>query len=109
MKALPPIPEGFTSVVASREFVVVRGAVSTRMLVEIGAPVQDVETVDGFDWRCPVRYSEDSRVRERQVCGVDAYQALELALKLVGIEVSALAKAEGTVVLLFGERFDGSV
>ena len=100
MNELPPIPQEFTPVIASRGYEVVKGEHAMELLVEIGTPVQDVETVAGFDWRCPVRYTEGTEVRERQVCGVDGLQALQLALKLVELEVQALAGRADTRVML---------
>ncbi|WP_162988018.1 DUF6968 family protein [Stutzerimonas urumqiensis] len=105
MSDLPLIPSRFTSVVASRELQLVQGDTTTPLLFEVGSPVRDVPTVAGFDWRCPVRVTEGASRRERQVCGVDSFQALELALRWVASEADAIREG-GTHVLFFGERID---
>lgn len=93
MAELPPIPTTFTSVVASREFIVVRNGISSTILFEIGSPIQDVETVTGKDWRCPVRISDGKTVDLRNVCGVDSYQAMFNALHIVKFEIAEIGKS----------------
>ena len=106
MKELPPIPTAFTSAVASREFVVLIDEVSTSVLFEVGIPTQDVATVEGFDWRCPIRIMEGDLLRERQAFGVDSFQALQLGLRIVEDEATLMSSAEDSTVLLFGAVFE---
>lgn len=107
MSALAPIPKEFTRAVAARELTVLRpGRGATRLHLEIGQPVQDVETVGGMDWRCPVRWREGDAVRVRNACGVDAMQALQLALQSMADELAALADEPGVRLLFLGEPYD---
>ncbi|WP_417903577.1 DUF6968 family protein [Caldimonas brevitalea] len=107
MTQLAPIPSDFTSAVATREFELVRDAVASKLLVEIGTPVQDVESLGGTDWRCPVRFSGGETTRVQSACGVDSFQALHLAFRLVQVELDRLTKDEqATQVLFLGAAYD---
>lgn len=105
MHDLGPIPTDFTSLAARREFTVVRSGIAGKLIVEIGIPIQDVETVSGYDWRCPVRIIDGDTIRERRACGVDSFQALRLAMQLVQAEVAQLAAEDGCQVELFGAPY----
>lgn len=110
MNQLASIPNGFTSVIATRVFDLIKDGVSSKLVVEIGIPVQDVETVSGLDWRCPVRFVKGTPIQEeRRACGVDAVQALQLALQLVHNEVERLSEDKSYQILLFGQPYDGSI
>lgn len=99
------IPNGFTSVIATREFDFIQNGISSKLVVEIGTPIQDVETVAGLDWRCPVRFTKDTSVQERRACGVDSVQALQLALQLVHDEVRRMTEDKNCQILLFDEPY----
>ncbi|MBD6620825.1 hypothetical protein FNW02_35010 [Komarekiella sp. 'clone 1'] len=101
MSKLAPIPTDFTSIVASREFEIIQSGVLNKLIVQVGMPIQDVETVDGYDWRCPVRIIDGDTIRERRACGVDSFQALHLAMQLIQDEVNQIAAEEGSHVNLF--------
>ena len=103
---LPPIPTSFTTVVAMREFEAVVGDEPTTVLFEVGAPTQDVETVTGFDWRSPVRITAGDTVRQRQACGVDSFQALQLALTIVDNEAKAMSEGPHGGLRLFDAPYD---
>ncbi|QIB65713.1 DUF6968 family protein [Kineobactrum salinum] len=98
MTELPPIPTEFTSVIASRECEVARNGVCSKVLFEIGMPIQDVPTVAGLDWRCPIRTSEDIQIVERYACGVDSFQAIHNALRIVQSEIDAIAKCHSVTL-----------
>ena len=80
---MKPIPATFTSMIATREFDLVQEEVHSKLTVEIGLPIQDVETVAGMDWRCPVRFVSGTSVRIRSACFFDSVQALQLAFRLI--------------------------
>lgn len=101
MNQLAPIPNTFTSVIATREFELTQNGVPSKLVVEVGLPVQDVETVAGMDWRCPIRFVQDTSVQERRACGVDAVQALQLALQLVHEEIVRMSEDKNCQILLF--------
>ncbi|MGJ4803600.1 DUF6968 family protein [Luteimonas sp. SDU82] len=95
MSTLPRIPTAFVHAIAVREMTVIRHGQPSPLHIEIGAPVQDVETVARTDWRCPVRWREGEQVRVHDACGIDAFQALQLALESVRIDLELLAGEEG--------------
>lgn len=103
MADLSPIPTAFTSVVASREFIVVRDSTSSPILFEIGSPIQDLETVTGKDWRCPVRISDGTTVDLKNACGVDSFQAMFNALRIVIYEIAEIG--ESCTVRLFDATY----
>lgn len=88
-----PISNTYTSTIASRAFEAVIDGTRQQIRLEIGHPVQDVETVAGNDWRCPVRVLvNDNQVFIKNACGVDSYQALALATnQLSGIALHQTA------------------
>lgn len=106
MNQLAPIPNRFTSVIATRSFDLIEDGMSSKLVIEIGRPVQDVETVTGLDWRCPVRFIKGTTIQERRACGADAVQALQLALQLVHNEVERLSEEKSHQILLFGHSYD---
>lgn len=83
MDEFTPMPDGFTTVITSREFEFVEGGASSALLVEIGAPIQEVGTPPTADWRCPVRFSGGKLDAIRSAIGIDSYQSLRLAFKMV--------------------------
>jgi hypothetical protein len=96
MDSLPEIPNSMTPLVATRLLHCSRDGVATPLRIGIGMPQQDVETAGGMDWRCPVHWDDDGAVRVHSVCGIDALQALSLALEWVRHALVALAEAPGT-------------
>lgn len=106
MSGLPRIPTHATSPIAWRELVLSRDGVACALRVEIGQPVQDVETIAGTDWRCPVQWLEGDRRWCAQACGVDAYQALQLGLAMVREELAALSRQPGVHLEFMGCPYD---
>ena len=95
MSTLPPIPTTFDHPIAARAMTVIRHGQPSPLHIEIGRPVQDVETIGGTDWRCPVRWRDGNSVRVHNACGIDSFQALQQALESIRIELVALAGEEG--------------
>ena len=95
MQSLPSIPTTFTPPIAARAMTVTRHGRTAPLQLEIGQPVQDVETVIGTDWRCPVRLRQGDTTTLHNACGVDSFQALQLAMETVRIQLEALAGEEG--------------
>ena len=95
MQSLPPIPTTFTRTVAARAMTVNRHGRTDELHLEVGQPVQDVETVSGTDWRCPVRLRQGDTTTVHNACGVDSFQALQLALESVRLKLEVLAAEEG--------------
>lgn len=92
MAHLLPIPTTFTSVVASREFTIVSNGAYSTVAFEIGLPIQDVETVAGMDWRCPLRIKNGTSINQRNACGVDSLQAIANALRIMRYEIEKIGQ-----------------
>ncbi|PLY39640.1 hypothetical protein CSZ94_25325 [Janthinobacterium sp. ROICE36] len=72
-------------VVASREFEFRLEDGSTETYsVRVGMPY---ERDDGFDWCCPYELGTASSRRLRCAFGIDSIQALELAMKIIKVEI----------------------
>ena len=108
MKKLPPIPNTFTSPIAERRLVVETTGARRNLRVELGAPIQDVPTVCGFDWRCPIRFSGHSAYRRTlHAFGADSVQSLAHALMLVHAELTAIEQTLGTRLAWLGGQSHG--
>lgn len=105
MENLPPIPEGFTRCIAARAYELVSASGTLAVWVEVGEPIQDVPTVAGLDWRCPVKINYGEHILERQALGVDSFQCLYLAMAvLIPNELEAMAEQAGGKVLWLGQE-----
>jgi hypothetical protein len=89
---LPPIPTTSTPVIAARTLMFVTKKKRQRVHIRIGQPVRDVPTAGGIDWRCPISITGLPKRTAPQGYGVDSLQALIHALKLVEVEIGALAR-----------------
>jgi hypothetical protein len=70
----------FGPAIATRE-IEVRGSIE-RVVVELGAPF-----AVGNDYHCPIRISCGATIIHREIPGVDAFQALQLALYSIATEL----------------------
>ena len=106
MNPFPPVPNTFNRVVASRTFESGNPANPRYLLLEVGAPIQDVTTVSGNDWRCPIRITEAGLEQVVSVCGVDSFQALHQAFRWVTAEVQRRERDTGLQLLFLGMPYD---
>jgi hypothetical protein len=107
MKKLPPIPNTFTELVASREYEICNDNVVEKITVEIGVPINDVVTISGKDWRCPIRIIRENKESNYYACGVDSYQALNIVMnQLVKLKLESIAIESGSKIMLYGEEYD---
>lgn len=107
MKSISEIPTTFTEVIATREYSLVNNGIGKKLVVEIGKPIDDVETVSGYDWRCPLRLIFENTIINKYACGADSYQALTLCLnQLVELEVASFAKSINSTIELFGDEYN---
>lgn len=110
MTTLPPIPETFTNLLLMRDFEVLRlDGTTSALQIEIGTPIQDVETASGTDWRCPLRITDDAGTTQSNTCGIDAWQAVELSLKIVQHHLEQVRSTPGTTLLFLGEPYDPAI
>src|SRR5216684_667525 len=72
-----------------------------QVTVELGTPAQDPDD-RSRDWGCPFRITGFGEPIVHTIVGVDAMQALILALHLLPTELEALAREDG------GRFLDGS-
>jgi hypothetical protein len=104
---LPPIPKEMTQVLMERELLLVTDAERRPVTLRIGMPVQDVKTVDGFAWRCPVEFVGLTKTRPFSAVGVDALQALTLALFAARARAEAWERETGGHFSWLGEPGHG--
>ena len=106
MREFPPISVKFSTLIASREFELSHSAGIEKVTVEIGVPVKDVETIDGYDWRCPLRIIIGTKIINDRACGCDSFQALGIVMdQLIKIRVESIAEEKNTKILLYGEDY----
>lgn len=107
MNEFPPIANNFSTLIASREFELSHNAGIQKVIFEIGLPVNDVETVAGFDWRCPVRMIVGNTIIIEQVCGSDSVQALSIAIgQFIKLRLKSLAQEKEAKILFYGEEYN---
>jgi hypothetical protein len=106
MNKLLAIPQTFTERIAVRDFEVVRAGIISALRVELGHPVQDIETVTGFDWRCPVRFLDSDGQKVRSICGIDSLQALKLACHFIQIELEKKVGIDKVELRYLGDSYD---
>ena len=106
MSELPPVPTYFTRTIAARDLTVLRQDQATPLRLEIGEPVQDVETVGGMDWRCPVRWTEGDATKVHSLYGVDSMQALQQAMQWIAYALAELDASEGVSLRFLDWPFD---
>jgi hypothetical protein len=95
MDQFRPISREFTTLLAERPLLLVTGEVRTPVTLRIGVPVQDVETVDDRDWRCPVEFIGVDGPPPPPGVGVDALQALTHALKIAHLHAALYERQAG--------------
>lgn len=104
MGRMPPIPKGFTAVLAERELVLRGGGKDRKICLQIGTPIQDVLTVSGRDWRCPFRITDlAGNKRTLQAYGIDSLQSLFHALSLVERELARIERDYGEQLRWLGD------
>jgi hypothetical protein len=82
------------TIIATRELSLTGGG---RVLIEIGQQLQ--AEGDPLEYRCPYRITGLGRGRIRMISGVDAVQALLLALQTIGTDLYTSSEYEaGTLV-----------
>ncbi len=74
------------------------------LTVSIGSPVP---FPDDRDYYCPYSIQFDGRTTVRYAGGVDAIQALQLVMGMIGADVSALARELGAEVTWLDETGSG--
>jgi hypothetical protein len=87
---MPKYP--MTETIASREFACEGSQSNGTIVVRIGRPAPFPDTPDG-DWYCPYIIDGMGEHREHFMGGVDALQALLLAISAVRVELTSIAEA----------------
>ena len=107
MKTFPPISKEFADTILERELTLVLETDQRMLILRFGKPIQDVETVDSFDWRCPVQLIGGDKEHLHPGLGVDSLQALINAIKIAQIELESLERETGGEVRWLDQRGDG--
>jgi len=83
-------------IIAQRELTWLRADGSnTKVSVLLGKPVR---VADSSNCECPYQITGIGSHKVRRACGVDAFQAIELALLMIGADLEALRKSlDGTL------------
>jgi hypothetical protein len=82
--------ENIGEVIASRAFTMIRDqGASSEVLVSLGKPQK---LPDHSDYYCPYQIKGVGDEKVRYVCGIDPFQALQLALSTLGVELEVLKK-----------------
>ena len=102
----PPLSREMTPVLMERQLLLVSNNERRPITVRIGIPVQDVETVGGLNWRCPVEFVGLS-TRPFPAVGVDAVQAVAHALFAARVEADAYEREKGGHFLWLDEPGHG--
>lgn len=87
------------TIVAEREFMIIEGAELRPARVLVYAP----EKISDNEWKCEYRLVGFSKDRARKAYGVDSYQALYLALKILATEIAITDEYKGGKLTLFGK------
>lgn len=69
---------------AQRKYVTADGSLTLEVIMGRPQPMQDE---DGSDYLCPVKFIYNGKEQILPVAGVDAFQAISLAFKLIDYEV----------------------
>lgn len=87
------------TIVAERQFEVLEGAKRRDARVVIYSPVK----VSEEEWTCEYKLEGFSKDVARKAHGVDSYQALHLALKLIATDIAMADEYKRGVLKLFDE------
>ena len=104
---LPPISKEMTQVLMERELILATDGERRPVTLRIGMPVQDVKTVDDVAWRCPVEFVGLTRTHPFSAVGVDALQAVTLALFAARAQAEAWERETGGHFLWLDEPGHG--
>jgi hypothetical protein len=104
LKTFPPISREFTETILERELTLVLDTDQRTLVLRFGKPIQDVETVNSFDWRCPLQLIGGGQEPLHPGVGVDSLQALINAIKIAQIELVSLEHDTGGEVHWLDQR-----
>jgi hypothetical protein len=89
-------PTSIGEVIASRRVKLMGGSKGSSLKLSIGRPVRDPEGDESEPWFCPISIEGPSiRSELHPIAGVDAFQALILALQLLTDRVVNIAERKG--------------
>lgn len=89
--AIPMSAYPMTETIARREYLYEGPGGTGQIVVEIGTPVPFPDASHG-DWYCPFRIDGMGQRREGSMAGVDALQALLLAISAVKVHLQLISK-----------------
>lgn len=82
-------------VIATRSLEMKVGGATTRLLVSLGKP-RPVD--EAMNYIAPYRIEGGDVLRALHMGGVDAFQALQLAIKAIGVELEVLNREPGRTI-----------
>jgi hypothetical protein len=91
------------SVLASREYRLHDSFPERKVIVRIGLPKPRLQDAQ---YECPVEIDDGVQIKVRPMIGADAFEALQMALVLVGTDLKSMAEQMGELVWGNGQRRD---
>ena len=88
--------ESVGEIIASREFSLLRKDEKTELIVLLGKPKPLPESSDYY---CPYQIKGFGREKVMAIGGVDAFQAIQLALSTIRVELEVIGKDSGGKIL----------
>jgi hypothetical protein len=95
---MPGYPEQIGELIAERVLVLEVDGTEREIVVRLGKPKQE-----GSDWVCAYQILGFKRKRGLLVYGIDAFQALLLAIKSLSVDLEVEAKRSGGILTFLGE------
>ena len=85
--------ENIGEIIAERKFTLVRpGQPAVEVRASLGKPQR---IPNHTDYYCPYQITAPADTKLHGVCGVDAFQAIQLTMATIGIELEVLSKDSG--------------
>jgi len=93
--------ESVGEVIASREFSLLRKGEKTELVVLMGKPEAFPQ---GADYYCPYQIKGFGREKVMAIAGIDAFQAIQLALGTIRVELEVIGRDSGGQILWEGDE-----
>jgi len=90
-------------IIAERKFTLLRdGRERETMLVQLGKP-QSMHNHSDF-YGCPYQIKRPDSEKLMTICGIDAFQALQLAISAIGVELEVIRRDSGGQLIWDGDE-----
>ncbi len=94
--------ESLGEIIAERKFELLRDAHERETIVVLlGKPQQSPD--DATFYGCPYQIKRSNSEKLMTICGVDAFQALQLAISTIGVELEVIRRDSGGQLIWDGD------